>query len=224
VLITTSKLMSLERRPYATKVLITEAEDNFYNVQSNVTWKARSVLIGRHRPPHNLLVAFDDLTRTQDLELKIEVNGQTLPVTLPAPMHAKLIEYFQTQPNFKTHFDCSSFAHFINDIPYFFSQFHFHKWSYAEITSEEELAVGNTIAMCTTNNVLDMEITHLAIYLGHHLYLSKFGPSGKLVVATLAEMRKSFEGDFTFKLTPRLPATRPLSDVDNLGSAGQQGN
>ena len=50
--------------------------------------------------------------------------------------------------------------------------------------------------------ILENEITHLAVYLGEGLYLSKFGTFGGLIVTTLRGMKMGFGGTKTWLTRP----------------------
>jgi cell wall-associated NlpC family hydrolase len=65
------------------------------------------------------------------------------------------------------------------------------------------LQTGDTLFISESSNPENYKATHFAIYLGKNLYISKFGPSGKLIVTDMDNMMKGFGGNYIFKMTPK---------------------
>jgi hypothetical protein len=181
--------------PKETKINITNENLTVYNKSNEIYWKVKSVFVGRRFEPSTPITTLKNLTNTDQVGIYYEGKK----VDLPKNILEKLIKYFKQRPNQNTNFDCSSFAHFLNDIPYQFPNFYKNNWIFEKLTTHDLLA-GDTIIISSVGN--ENDFVHLAIYINNGIYLSKFGNSGNLIFATLEEMKKGFGGQTSFKITP----------------------
>lgn len=150
----------------------------------------------------------NDLSRTLAIEISIKEGSEKKIVQLPSEMLARMAEYIRMQNNIKGGFDCSSFVHFVNGIPYDLGNLKIENWEHSPL-EEKKLEPGSTIMITESKDGINHQPTHLAIYLGNGLYLSKFGRKGNLIATDLAEMKKGFGGEFVFKMIPA-PGTSTL--------------
>jgi len=120
-------------------------------------------------------------------------------IDFPQALLEKLKDYFKLQPELDGDFDCSSFVHYLNDIPYQFPVFKKKDWIFNQLITDE-LSPGDAIAI--SSSFEENSLVHLAVYVDSGIYLSKFGSTGDLIFATLEEMKKGFGGQAVFKITP----------------------
>lgn len=180
-----------------TRIKITDETDKARNASSGVIWNLKRTLVGRREEPKANFALMKDYSNTRTVV--IEKDGKT--IELPDKIAQNLATFFSTRPEQKSKFDCSSFAHFLNGVPYEFGRLRDEKWDINQITSDDHLRAGDTIAI--TNGENFSKITHLAVYVADGVYISKFGTGGGIVFATLEEMKKGFGGEFVFKLEPK---------------------
>lgn len=135
--------------------------------------------------------------------IMIEINGEK--IFLPEKMNDRLAYYMREQNNIKTYFDCASFAHLLNSVDYTPKMFYPHKFIIENISNENlhNLQTGDTLFISESSNPKNYKATHFAIYLGKNLHISKFGPSGKLIVTDMDNMMKGFGGNYIFKMIPK---------------------
>jgi cell wall-associated NlpC family hydrolase len=87
-----------------------------------------------------------------------------------------------------------------------FGQFNPEEWDISPLVNESEQKAGDVILIGGDEDYTVQDahvrktITHLAVYLGSGFYLSKFGVSGKLIVANIEEMKKGFGGTAVYRL------------------------
>ena len=88
----------------------------------------------------------------------------------------------------------------MNGVEYQFGVFENQKWTVERLENEELLKEGETIII----GHHPRRLTHLAIYIGDGLYLSKGGTIGALIVADLPSMKIGFGGDEVYRASPAL--------------------
>jgi hypothetical protein len=189
-----------------TKLIITQEEGKALNQSDGSIFNTKDLKISRTQPWENLppYYKFSDLSKTSDIEILLETEKGLEEINLPKKMLDNIAKFLREDSKPRNHkFDCSSFAHFVNDIPYEFSNFFHHKWEIKLIKDKKNLNSGDTIFISESEDLDDLKITHFAIYLGNNLYISKFGNAGKLMVTNLEEMKKGFGGRFCFQAIPR---------------------
>ena len=133
------------------------------------------------------------------LELKFKMqfpNGRYGYLPLPEKVKKQILKYFNS--GYSGPCDCNCFAHYVNEVDFEFGRLKNSSWITSEISTEAILSPGDTIMIGKSEN----EITHLAVYLGEGLYLSKFGTFGGLIVTTLRGMKMGFGGTKTWLTRP----------------------
>jgi hypothetical protein len=184
------------------RLIVQEGIAEGYNIESRARFEIRYTTIkdssGEHGLHEHETVEGDV---PSNLEIVIKSQGEDVVVTLPSNLQSKLLEYLTSGAPSEP-FDCSSFVHFLYNIEYQFAHFDASKWDINVLASEEELAIGQAILINESDSDYSKNITHLAIYMGEGLYLSKFGRSGKLIVATLESQKVGFGGDTAWSMTP----------------------
>ena len=136
-----------------------------------------------------------DIPKSAQLNLTIvNEKGDTVKVDLPANMDQKIIGYLRAGAPPTAPFDCNCFAHYMNGVEYVFGRFDYRQWAVRPLAQESLLKPGNTLIIGHNSSTL----THFALYLGHGLYLSKFGASGPLIVTDLEAMKIGFGGNEVF--------------------------
>lgn len=140
-----------------------------------------------------------DLSNTKFLSVFLREQDQTKEVALPEVMLERMAYYMANKAKMKGPFDCVSFAHMINGIPYEFGKYNSANWEMTPFNGY--LNVGDTISICNSDSESRRD-NHFAIYVGDGLYLSKFGGPGPLIVTDLTEMKKGFDGDLVYKMKP----------------------
>ena len=147
-----------------------------------------------------------DLSNTQSVEVLMRSETGFERITLPEKMLERIAQYIREESKSPLKdFDCSSFVHFVADVPHEFAHFDAEKWNITPL-DESALKAGDIAMIVDTDNPASFEtskIMHLAIYLGSNLYISKFGDSGKLIIANMEEMKKGFNGNHGYQITLR---------------------
>lgn len=193
-----------EKNKITTKLIIERDEANALNSSSGVQFKVRYITLGRTRldKPFSYY-QLSDLSHTTNADVMMRDGTDLKAVELPEGMFDKIAQHLRKENKPRDgRFDCGDFVHFVNDIPYKSSQFRPELWNIDSLNSEDNLSPGDTVFISHSDNPNSNGITHFAIYMGHNLYLSKFGNTGRLIAASLDEMKKGFGGDFVFKATP----------------------
>lgn len=192
----------------ATKLIIEREDGIAENSDSQQRFEVKLLNLGRSQidKPYSYY-RLSNLSRTDSVQVLMRTDQGLKNIHLPEQMLSNIARFIRedSKPR-EERFDCGSFAHFINDIPYQFSNYRAESWDMRLLNDENNLKPGDTIALTKTDNPNDFsdgDITHFAIYLGDSLYLSKFGSKGKLIVANLEEMKKGFGGDYFFQANPK---------------------
>ncbi len=155
--------------------------------------------------------ALNNLSKTKKLEIVIAIKDVLKIVELPEAMLERIATFIQEDHKREGKFDCGSFVHFANGIDYEFSQFFIGKWDITDF-DEQNMVSGDSIMI--SKDPEHMNVTHLAIYLGDGLYLSKFGVGGKLIATTMDEMKKGFAGQYAFKMRPN--EKKEIEDIERM--------
>lgn len=146
--------------------------------------------------------SLNDLSHTRKLSITLKEANQEKDIQLPERMLKNIAEYLANQKNVDERFDCTAFAHAANGVPYTIGEPDPYKWQRGKF-DERNIKPGETFVIGREMGFGFAEFTHWAIYLGDGLYLSKAGKSGEpLIVADLEEMKKGYDGDVVYKMTP----------------------
>jgi len=194
--------------PKATKLIIEREDVTAENSSSQQCFNVKSLDLGRSKinKPYNYY-CLSNLSRTDSIQVLMRNDQGLKNIHLPEQMLSNIARFIRedSKPR-EERFDCASFVHFVNDVPYQFGNCQAKNWNMRLLSDENNLKPGDTIAIAkidNPNNFSDEDITHFAIYLGDSLYLSKFGSKGKLIVANLEEMKKGFGGEYFFQANPK---------------------
>lgn len=194
-----------ERAERMTKLYILKSELTAQHKTIGLESKARS--LGLSRNQDRMLFSYyklSNLSGTKKLEVLMESDHGIEKVELPERMLDNIARFLRedSKPR-KEDFDCASFAHFVNDLPYEIGAYDPDAWKFERLESEKQLKAGDTVFITRSeDNWKTIDIAHAAIYLNKGLYISKFGVSGKLVVTTLEEMKKMFDGQYAVQAIP----------------------
>lgn len=179
---------------------VTAQEVNGKNTNSGASFPTRLVKLQAEAHElflHELKPIF--LAPNADVTFSITLpDGKSSEVNLPREMNERLVSYLINGGEPTSPFDCNCFAHYFNGVEYVFGTFRSELWSINPLSSESDLAVGDTIIIGYSLN----RITHLAIFIGNGLYLSKFGSNGPLIVSDLNAMKIGFGGKKAFSARP----------------------
>lgn len=145
-----------------------------------------------------------DLSQTRAISITLREKDEEKEVELPEDMLQRMASYLaeKNSTNGNGKFDCASFAHAVNGVPYEYTKYDPSKWNQSNFSSND-MSAGDTIAIVDTEAPYANQYTHFVIYLGDGLYISKFGSSGPLIVSDVDEMKKGFHGDTVYKLEPK---------------------
>jgi hypothetical protein len=178
------------------------------NRDSNVVFEIKDITLGRMKIEgqysyYNLR----NLSNTETVEVLVRDSKETKKIDLPDTMLSRLAEYLKVEKNLTDYnFDCSAFAHFVNDIPHQFAVFDIldGKWEISNIY-EKQPNPGETVLLLRTD-INDTKLlgdpVHFAICIGPDLYISKFGTVGRLIATSAEEMKKAFDADNMVKVSP----------------------
>ncbi|NTW46264.1 MAG: C40 family peptidase [Candidatus Moranbacteria bacterium] len=173
------------------------------NQDSGSLFKVHQIRVGRNNPDGSAsYYKLSDLSNTDRIEISMRDRNGTRDIDLPEEMLGKIAAFIREDHRREGKFDCSSFVHLANGIPHEFGSMVISKWDVSDF-DEGTLAPGDSVMISKDRE--HMNVTHLALYLGEGLYLSKFGNAGKLIVATMKNMKKAFEGKYAFHIRPKNP-------------------
>ncbi len=188
-------------QPRITKLIIEKDTNlNAENTDSKQTFaiKGMSVLRGDSNRGGYDYYKLKDLSQTRAISVTLREKDEEKDVELPEDMLQNMANYLANKNNITGHFDCASFAHAANGIPYESPKYDPSNWVQSDF--DGNINPGETIIMEDKNK--PNLFNHFAIYLGDGLYISKFGSSGPLIVSDVDGMRKGFGSDKVFKLKP----------------------
>lgn len=143
-----------------------------------------------------------DIPPETQVEIRLRMSRKTVSINLSEEMNQRIVSYLRAGGPPSSPFDCNCFAHYMNGVGYIFGKFYNDKWVISTFEGNRSLKPGDTILIGKNGD----DFSHLAIYLGHDLYLSKFGSIGPLLVTTLPAMILNFEAKRVVKITPSRPA------------------
>lgn len=175
------------------------------NASNEVVFGIKRVSVRRNKNHEGCnFYGLKDLKRTNSIEIIMRGGNEEVLVDLPNLMLDRIAKYMSEKEHISGLFDCASFAHAANGIPYEFSKLKNENWI-REDFDRDTMRPGDTVAICDSSTDDNHQFVHFAIYVGDDLYLSKFGSSGPLIVANVDEMKAGFSGDFVRKMVPNYP-------------------
>ena len=149
------------------------------------------------------------LSRTKKVSIILREKDEGKEIKLPSDMLQRMAEYLAKKAKMKEPFDCASFVHAINGIPYDYGHFYPHKWEITDLNNSMD--VGSSVAFTKRAFLFEKnKYTHLAIYLGDGLYLSKNGTDNALFVTDIDTLRKLYGNGKIYKLKPKKEFVEPL--------------
>lgn len=143
-----------------------------------------------------------NLSRTGKLTLVMEHNDRRTPINLPPKITTRLSEFLRTGQKRYESFDCGSFVHYLHGIDYRFGCFEVRKWKFAYVLPTF-LKVGDTMLFSASKDWREQSaFKHMAIYLGHGICLSKYGPRGNMIANEIDQLKLGYGADNIFLMTP----------------------
>lgn len=114
---------------------------------------------------------------------------RTKRIIIPEKITIEILDYLQNEKIYQSQreFDCQKFIEKIIQAKV--------RVIDTRKRNESEITVGNIIVLRKKNR----KPKHVAMYLGHGQYLSKFGTQGHLIAETLEEMKKKYRADHIVK-------------------------
>ena len=174
------------------------------NLKLNI--KSLSINRGQTENPINYY-KLSNLSRTSSIQVLMRAEQGLKDMCLPPQILDNIAKFIrENSKNKKEEFDCVSFVHFVNDMPYERGHFNPLYWDISFLSDDNNLKSGDTIFIASPQNPANFnakEITHFAIYLGDELYLSKGGSAGPMIVTTLEEMKHGYKGMYPFIAKPK---------------------
>ena len=207
-----------------TKFIIEKEDVRAINMSNEVQFATKNFTVGRN----NTIQPFDfykisNLSNTQGVEVVMRSGTGLERIDLPDEMLKRIAQYIRDESGEPLKdFDCASFAHYVSGVPYEFGNFDPQKWNVHPLPDESNFKPGDIVMIVSTDNPSSFEankIVHFAVYLNSGLYISKFGRTGKLIVASLEEMKKGFQGNYAYQVTLKDGAvpTYPLDSPEKVG-------
>ncbi len=129
----------------------------------------------------------------------IKSGSSNLIVHLPETLSLNLLDFLEKGRPDPTYFCCIDF------ITYLFGEykepnvFNTNSWIFEKLLDQNKLKAGDVISISYIKKN-EKQILHLAIYLGSGLYLSIWGTTRELRVATLLTMQKIYHGNTLYML------------------------
>lgn len=140
-----------------------------------------------------------------------KVENDFVPIYLPEKVHNRLLQYLNEGPKVKP-FVCLDFVQFLMDVPYSESFFYYLDYSFQDFSTVDDLVPGQFVIVWGNLRTAKKKIpSHFAVYLGHSLFLWKFGPAPGLCVSDLRAMEKAFIGNHTQILVRKNKFQKPIS-------------
>ena len=203
------------RQPPITHFIVEEHKHlQTKNNSNGVVFPVRDITVGRSRREGTLsYYQLSDLSNTGPLTISIGNVAGIEDAGLPQDMLIRMAQYIRQKhiiPMMGRPFDCLSFAHYANGIRYQYPIFDPERWIISKLDSADVLKAGDTIFLSESTNPENYRVTHFAIYIGHALFISKFGSSGPLIATGLPEMQQCFGGEHIFQSQP----AHPSPDID----------
>lgn len=170
-------------------------------------FNVKDITLGRSRLEGSFsYYRLSNLSKTESVEVLMRTGSEIKKIDLPQIMLERIASFLKRGQKKDEKFDGGSFVHYVSNIPYNLGAFHSKDWDVSRFVNiskftEEQLKAGDIIMI--SKDDYHQQITYYGIYLGEGLYLSKFGNKGKLIVANLKEMRKSFGGKNVFQIKPK---------------------
>jgi hypothetical protein len=168
-----------------------------------VVMKSYGVKVGRHYPPHTSLSDLKDLSKTREVTMSVNIEGQLYEVQLPKDMMVRLTKYLSDKnyPFDKNNFDCVDFVHWMISEPHEGEiGVNLEKFDMERLYTESNLKPGDVIHMSASNKYVESSNSeHAMIYIGHGLYLSKSGVDNGLSVQSLIQLQEVYKNNKLFR-------------------------
>ncbi len=142
-----------------------------------------------------------NLSRTKTLFIGLRETNEIKEIKLPKDMLKRVADYLASKNEINDNFDCASFVHAVNKIPYEAPDFDTSKWIPSLYNGN--MNAGDTIVIVDSKADYVDQIKHFAIYLSDGLYISIGGQARPLIITNLNEMKNSYQGDTVYKLKPK---------------------
>lgn len=195
----------LQRQPQTTRLIIEPSSNMIGNrVDTGKKFLIKGITLGRSNREGSIsYYRLSDMSKTTSVEVLMRAGERLENVSLPENILKNIAQYLRENPSEKGSFDCFSFVHYVNGIPYVFGEFRFKPWDIRHLTHTKNLNPGDTIFIAKSRWPKNTDITHFGIYLNNGLFISKFGDLGKLIVTDLEQMKKAFGGRHIFQARPK---------------------
>ena len=133
-------------------------------------------------------------------ELRIQIKTPNGWSTLQIPKEAddRILKYI-AEGSGRSQCDCNCFGHFVANVPFAFGTTKPSDWNHQLLESEGQLSPGDVLFMLKPDN----QISHVVVYLGEGLYLSKLGVDGNLAVTNFKEIAYAYEAESAYFARPK---------------------
>lgn len=159
-------------------------------------WHKYQILVGRNSEPNISLDDINNLSDTQGIEMRINIENILYDIELPSEMMARLTRYLANKdyPFTNGEFDCVSFVHAMIGEPYKFHEgVNLDKFEMERLETDWNIKPGDIIHFSPADKWgQGMSATHAAVYIGHGLYLSKFGEKAGIGVQKLYQIQELY--------------------------------
>lgn len=193
--------------PQTTIIIDKQTPVRAYNSSNDTNFDAFGINLARNSRNGLSYYQLHDLSNTHSVGIYMQDELARRSIDLEPKQLDRMATYLRVNPSQDQQFDCASFVHYVNDVPYQFGHFKPDAWQISSYMNDNDISTGETILITKKPYLSEAkadDITHFAIYLGDGVYLSKFGVSGKLIAATLPEMQRGFGGEHIFRLKPNV--------------------
>ncbi|MCL4359882.1 hypothetical protein M1555_01320 [Patescibacteria group bacterium] len=170
--------------------------EKYFKSKEMVIWRDGALRASRYYP-------FCNLSNTRELVFSIVDGYGREYFPLPGALVNRLAAFLRGEGYDPSTADCKRFAYYLTGLPYY-DRFDTNQWDSTAYLNDSYLSPGNAI-LISNRQENDIYPKHMAIYLTDGLYISKFGVGigNNLIVATLDEMCKGFEGNYVSILEPK---------------------
>ena len=170
------------------------------NVDIHEFFKTYQVFL-KHNNSSTPLYQHNQIKNVSDLNVLLKNAFSKQKITLPYIVKQNLLTLLK-KPNLRLFptFCCVDFINFLFGQLEEKNTFSVPCWDIYEISSTSDLTLGDAIYLSKGN-----QITHFALYISDNVYLSLFGTNGPLIITSLGEIKKGFDGNSVYKISPKNP-------------------
>ncbi|MDC0358947.1 hypothetical protein OAO01_09030, partial [Oligoflexia bacterium] len=199
--------LRLQVLPIPARACVVETYEIFETRYTRIEHASGVRRLGEHTGIHV------DIPNSLEIAISDE-QGRAQVIELPEPQASNLLQYLVAGP--PTHlpfpFECSAFMHYLHGVPYTPGFVDGGFWSMRDFNPKEEMAPGQAVIIGDPGEGVEQlygvdhtpveKGKHWAMHLSAGWYLSKIG-LGSLIVATISDMQKGFQGSHVWALQKR---------------------